>query len=83
MVTNTREDRIAIACADCPHCGKENVVARASSARGGFTSKAEHTITCKQCHKAFTLPEDALQIRRHPREILDAEYGLASLSWIE
>jgi hypothetical protein len=83
MVATTREDRIAVACADCPYCGKENVVARVASARSGFTSKTEHTIPCKQCHKVFTSPEDALQIRRHPREIIDAEYCVAALPWIE
>jgi transcription elongation factor Elf1 len=82
MVTKTREDRIAVACADCPNCGKENVVARASSARSEFTSKAERTIPCKQCRKVFKVLEDTLQIRRHPREVINAEYGTA-LPWID
>jgi hypothetical protein len=36
----TRNDNISVACMDCPKCGKENVVARVSSARSGFNSSA-------------------------------------------
>lgn len=79
----TRFDNIPVACADCPKCGKENVVARVASARSGFNSSTERQITCKQCHADFTVPEHALQIRRHPREEVEAEYGLTTLPWIE
>jgi len=82
-VTKTREDNISVACADCPKCGKENVVARVASARSGLNGTAEREITCKQCHTLFKLPEHALLIRRHPREHMDAEYGVSALSWIE
>jgi transposase-like protein len=83
MLKKTREDRIRVACVDCPRCGKENVVARVASARSGFNSTVEHTITCKQCLSVFTLHEYELQISRHPREVMDAEYGVATLPWIE
>jgi transposase-like protein len=83
IMIKTQEDRIPVACADCPRCGKENVVARVSSARSGFNSTGEREITCKQCHRLFKLPEYVLQIRRKPREEVDAEYSVASLTWME
>jgi transcription elongation factor Elf1 len=82
-LTRTREDNISVACADCPNCGKEKVVARVASARSGFNGSAEREITCKQCHTLFKTPENALAIRRHAREHIDAEYGLSALTWIE
>lgn len=82
-MTRARENRIPVACADCPHCGKENILARVASARSGFNATQEHRVRCKQCHRVFALPEYSVQIRRHPREIVDAEYGLAALPWFE
>lgn len=84
-VHRTRNDNISVACADCPasECGKENVVARVASARSGFNSSADREITCKRCAKVFKVPEDALLIRRYPREQIDLEYGLDSLAWME
>lgn len=82
-VRKTRHDNISLACADCPDCGKENVVARVASARSGFNSSTERQITCKQCHSLFKVAEYSLEIRRHPREEVDAEYGVDALSWIE
>jgi transcription elongation factor Elf1 len=79
----TDKDNISVACADCPNCGKQNVVARIASARSGFNGTAERKITCKQCHQSFSTPEHRLEIRRIPREEIDAEYGLATLAWIE
>lgn len=83
MSTKERQDRIPVACADCPRCRKKNVVGRVASARSGFNSSVERTITCKQCHSVFALHECELQTRRHPREIMDAEYCVATLPWIE
>jgi transposase-like protein len=83
MVTKKREDRIPVACANCPHCGKDNVVARVSSARSGFNSTTERETTCKRCHKVFTIAEYNLQIRRKLREEVDAEYSVTALTWID
>ncbi len=83
QVTKTKEDNIAVACADCPHCGKENVVGRSSAARRGYNETIELTITCKSCREIFTLPKSRLEIRRKPREIVDAEYAVSTLPWIE
>ncbi len=82
-VTKTKEDNIAVACTDCPRCGKENVVGRSASARSGYNEATELTITCKGCHGMFTLPKFRLEIRRKPREIVDAEYAVSTLPWIE
>jgi hypothetical protein len=82
-VRRTRNDNISLACADCPKCGKENVVARVASARSGFNSTAEREVTCKQCRNVFKFTEWSLDIRRQPREHVDAEYGVAALPWIE
>ena len=81
-MVRTQANRIAVACADCPHCGSENVVARLSSARSGFNSTTEHEIPCKGCHKVFKLPENKLQIRRKPKDEVEAEYP-KGLPWIE
>jgi transcription elongation factor Elf1 len=83
LVTKTKEDNIAVACADCPRCGKENVVGRCSAARSGYNETAELTITCKGCGELFTVPKSRLEIRRKPREIVDAEYTVSTLPWIE
>ncbi len=83
MVTKTREDNIAVACADCPRCGKENVIGRSASARSGYNETEELMITCKSCEEIFTLPKSRLEIRRKPREIVDAEYTVSTLPWIE
>jgi hypothetical protein len=82
-VTKTKEDNIATACADCPRCEKENVVGRSASARRGYNETIELTITCKGCHEVFTLPTFRLEIRRKPRETVDAEYAVSTLPWIE
>jgi len=82
-VRRTRNDNIAVACVDCPKCGKEIVVARAASARSGFNSPTERGVTCKKCGDFFKVSEQLLIIRRHPREQLDLEYGVDALSWIE
>jgi transposase-like protein len=80
-ITET-QDRFAVACADCPRCGKENVLGRVSSERTGFNSTCEQAITCKHCDLVFSLPEYDLQIRRQTREKLDREYSLAALVWV-
>jgi len=82
-VTKTKKDNIATACADCPYCGKENVVGRSASARSAYNETIELTITCKDCDGIFTLPKFQLEIRRKPREIVDAEYAVSTLPWIE
>jgi transposase-like protein len=79
---NATNDWIAVACADCPHCSKENVLARMASARGGFSATTEHNVTCRGCNKMFTVPEYRLEVRRRAREAVCAEYG-TNLSWIE
>lgn len=79
----TRNDNLPVACADCPKCGKENVVARVASARSGFNSSSERTITCKQCEHVFKVAESQLSIRRQPREQIDLEYGVDALTWIQ
>ncbi len=79
----TRNDNISVACTDCPKCGKENVVARVSSARSGFNSSAERNITCKRCGLLFKAQESQLEIRRHPHEQIDLEYGVDALAWID
>jgi|GEM_PF-6216761 len=79
----TRNDNISVACADCPKCGKENVVARVASARSGFNSSAERGVTCKKCGHVFNVQESQLAIRRQPREQVDLEYAVGSLAWIE
>ena len=83
LVTKTKEDNIAVACADCPSCGKENVVGRCASARSGYNEGVELAIACKSCDGIFTLPKFRLEIRRKPREIVDAEYAASTLPWIE
>jgi transcription elongation factor Elf1 len=82
-VRRTRNDNISVACADCPKCGKENVVARVASARSGFNSAAERGITCKKCGDFFKTEEARLVVRRHTREQVDMEYGVDALPWIE
>jgi len=82
-VQRTRNDNIAVACADCPKCRKENVAARVGSARSGFNSSTEREIICKQCKNVFKVAESSLAIRRYPREQVDAEYTVDSLTWIE
>lgn len=81
-VQRTRNDNIAVACADCPSCGKENVVARVAAARSGFNATTERDITCKKCGFIFECSESKLAIRRHSREQIDSEYGVAALMWI-
>ena len=82
-VRRTRNDNIAVACADCPKCGKENVVARVASPRSGFNSPTERGVACKKCSDFFKVKESRLIIRRHPREQVDIEYGVDALPWIE
>lgn len=79
-VRRTRNDDISVACADCPKCGKKNVVARVVSARSGFNSSAERGITSKKCGDFFKIEESKLIIRRHPREQVDTEYAIDTLS---
>ena len=79
----TKTDDMAVACADCPYCGKENVVGRSNSERSGYNETSELTITCKSCDGIFTLPKFRLEIRRKSREIVDAEYAVSTLPWIE
>jgi hypothetical protein len=81
-MSTTRFDNVPVACADCPKCGKENVVGRISAARSGFNSTKERQITCKRCDEQFTTTESRLVVRRHPREEIDAEYGVESLEWV-
>jgi hypothetical protein len=80
-MSTTSENLIRVACADCPHCGKENVTSRVSERRTGFDSTAERVIACKHCDKSFTLPECNLQIRIKPVAEVDAEYDVQSLTW--
>lgn len=79
----TRVDNIAVAAADCPNCGKENVVGRVAAARTGFNSTKDRQIACKMCGHAFKVTESQLQVRRHPREEMDAEYGVDCLVWMD
>jgi len=83
LVTKTKEDNIAVACADCPYCGKEIVVGRSASARSGYNETIELTITCKNCDGIFSLSKSRLEIRRKRREIVDAEYAVSTLAWID
>ena len=78
-----QEDDVAVACADCPACGEENLVARvASVSRIRFTSTVQHKITCRHCQKTFKFAEHKLLIRRKPREEVKTEYPAESHLWI-
>jgi hypothetical protein len=49
--------------AQCRHCGRQNMVARAVEATIELTSTTEHEFTCKYCGYEFCVPGSALQIR--------------------
>ena len=73
---------IAVACVDCPKCGKENVYKRAGSIRQGMRSTLAVPITCKKCGAVFQVTKDELQIRKKSRKDLDAEYSVDTLEWM-
>lgn len=77
------EDSVAVACADCPECGAENVYGRVDPARRGFNETTELTVSCKNCDEVFKIPKSELQIRYKPRGAVDAERGLGELRWIQ
>jgi DNA replication protein DnaC len=73
---------IAVACADCPDCRKENVYRRVGALRTRMNSALTIPITCKQCGRVFHVPQHRLQIRKKHRNELNAEYSLDSLEWM-
>jgi hypothetical protein len=78
------EDEIAIACADCPNCGEENLVARVAEVTCvRFTSPAVRKVTCRDCRKSFKLPEHRLLIRRKLRGEVESEYPIETHLWME
>jgi len=77
------ENIIAVACLDCVHCEGENVLGVVREKRTGFNSTAERVITCKHCHRSFTLRDYDIQLRYKSKEFLEAEYGYASLALID
>jgi len=73
---------IAVACADCPKCGKENVYRRVGAFRKVPNSSLNLPITCKKCGDVFYLAKNKLQIRKKGRSELDAEYSVDALEWM-
>ncbi|HEV3511014.1 MAG TPA: ATP-binding protein [Candidatus Sulfotelmatobacter sp.] len=73
---------IAVACGDCPKCGKENVYRRVGALRKPINSTLNTQITCKKCGEVFYIPKNQLQIRKKTRRELDAEYSVESLEWM-
>ena len=73
---------IAVACADCPKCGKENVYKRVGSIRQGIRSTLSVPITCKKCGTVFRVTKDELQIRKKSKKELNMEYSIDSLEWM-
>lgn len=73
---------IAVACADCPKCGKENVYKRVGSIRQGMRSTISIPITCKKCGTLFRVTKDELQIRKKSKKELNTEYSVDSLEWM-
>jgi DNA replication protein DnaC len=73
---------IAVACADCPNCGKENVYRRVGAFRKGINSGLSLPITCKKCGEIFHIAKNKLQIRKKRRPELDAEYSVEALEWL-
>ena len=73
---------IAVACADCPKCGKENVYRRVGAFRKGINSSLNLPITCKKCGEIFYLAKNKLQIRKKRSSELEAEYSLEALEWM-
>ncbi len=73
---------IAVACVDCPKCGKENVYRRVGALRKGVNSTLRLPITCKKCAEVFYVAKNKLEIRKKRRSELDAEYSVEALEWI-
>jgi transposase-like protein len=73
---------LAVACADCPKCGKENVYKRVGAIRKGVHSTLAAPITCKRCGEVFRVTKNELQIRKKARRELDAEYSVDALEWM-
>jgi DNA replication protein DnaC len=73
---------LAVACADCPRCGKENVYKRVGAIRKGVHSTLAAPITCKRCGEVFRVTKNELQIRTKARTELDAEYSVDALEWM-
>jgi len=80
--TTLNASGIAVACADCPKCGKENVYRRVGAFRKGINSSLSLPITCKKCAEVFHVPKNKLQIRKKRRPELEAEYSIEALEWM-
>lgn len=74
---------IAVACAYCPKCGKENIYKRVGAVRNLPQSNLRINITCKRCADVFSVAKQDLQVRNKPTQEIDSEYGgVAVLEWI-
>lgn len=81
--TGLIRDEIAVACANCPHCGKDNVYKRVGNIRTNLRSTLRVAITCKGCGASLSVAKSDLQIRKKTRQALEAEYSIAALEWME
>ena len=73
----------AVACIDCPHCGKEIVRGIVRENRRGFNSDVKRSYVCKHCYRMFTAPDRSTQVRIINRAFLDANYGFDALTLID
>jgi DNA replication protein DnaC len=73
---------IAVACADCPKCGKENVYRRVGNFRRAMNSGLNLPITCKKCGEVFHVAKNRLQIRKKRANELEPEYSIERLEWM-
>jgi hypothetical protein len=75
-------EEIAIACADCPGCGEQNVVGRVPSLGTSLESRREHDVRCRKCGRCFKLAEFDLRVRAKKREAIEAVCSVESLPLI-
>lgn len=73
---------IAVACADCPGCGEQNIVGRVASLRTSLESRREHDVKCRKCGRCFKLAEFDLRIRAKAREVAADSCNLENLPLI-
>jgi hypothetical protein len=81
--TNLSEAEIAVACADCPKCGKENVYKRVGTIRTMTRSALRVAITCKNCRDVFYVAKEQLQIRKKLKRELASEGSIEALELLE
>lgn len=79
----TRKDlnRIAAACADCPHCDAENIIApihEITSVEEGVSIERE--LVCRRCSSILRLSPHTLRVRKRTLQEVEAHRILEATS---